>query len=95
MGSFPEVRSKDARACTIRHFRHPVRGILPSPATLHHQQTFASESEKAWFMGHTGVIHSVHPPVSFLKNHCHHYQLHRTPQSNGRLDDHDLPDTVS
>jgi len=71
MGSFPEVRSKDARAQAIRHHMLTVLGSFIGHAILHHQRILAPESENFRVDGNTGVVYTIRPIVPFPQNYLH------------------------
>lgn len=97
MGSFAEVRSKDARARQFLHPRVPSCGSSLGYPTSRHQRTAISESEIPLFVGTRGVVCPIHPLVPFPQNHIHpsHVLWIRPPQSGGRFSGRNLTDTVS
>ena len=97
MGSFPEVRPKDARAQRVLDFEYPVFSGFLRSAALRYWRTPASKSENSRLVAHHWKIHPVHPSVPFPENHHHQNQIHPVQLSygDGRSNGHRLPGAVS
>ena len=97
MGSFPEVRPRDARAQRTRDFGGPVlRGVLYSAVTRY-QRTVVSKSENSRIVESRCRVYPIHSLIPIPQNHLHRRQILsiRPSRSDCRSSDHSLPNTVS
>ena len=97
MGSFPEVRSKDARAQRTWDFRPPIFRGFSGSAALRHQRTHVSKSENSRVMERQWEVRPIHPSVLFSENYRHQHCIHpiRLPCGDGRSDGRRCPDAMS
>ena len=65
VGSFPEVRPKDAKDRRIRRSRRPVFGGAVGSAILQHQRALFSESGHSRAVGHHWVVPPIHTLIPF------------------------------
>ena len=97
MGSFPEVRPKDADTQRTWDFRHPVFRDFLGSAALCHRRALVPAPENSRVVERHWEVCPIYPSVPFPENHHHQNQVQpiRLPYGDGRSNGRCSPNTVS